>query len=79
MKAITIRFVEIDNKFYMQRKNIFGCWTDIRYTINMGYGSISERYYNSNKEDLLKEVLEDYYKVDKRFCAITEYPSLKQY
>lgn len=45
----------------------------------MGYGSISERYYNSNKEDLLKEVLEDYYKVDKRFCAITEYPSLKQY
>jgi len=51
MKAITIRFVEIDNKFYMQRKNIFGCWIDIRYTINMGYGSISERYYNSNKED----------------------------
>lgn len=79
MKDISIRFVEIGTKFFIQRKNIFGCWVDIRYTINMGYGSISECYCDSDKANLLKEVLEDYYKVDKRFCNITEYPSLKKY
>lgn len=79
MKTIEIRFIKVnDEKFTIQRRGWFG-WKDITYTINMGYGSVSYDYSALTKKDLLEEVLEKYYKVDKRFVKVIEHPMLKKY
>lgn len=79
MKTITIRFIKHKDKTYtIQRRGWFG-WRDITYTINMGYGSVTYGYSNESKEDLLKEVLEEYYKVDKRFVQLIEHSTVKIY
>jgi len=79
MKTITIRFIKHGKKKYtIQRRGWFG-WKDITYTINMGYGSVTYDYSAETKEDLLKSVLEEYYKVDKRFVQVIEHSTIKVY
>ena len=77
---IKIRFVKRknDNDYLIQRRSFIG-WKYIRYTVDMGYGSIRYLYCQNSKKELLEEVLEKYYKVDKRFVEITEYPTIKIY
>jgi hypothetical protein len=76
MKTLKLRFVERRGDFLVQRKTWFG-WKYIGYTINMGYGSVYNLYCEKTKESLLNTVLEKFYKVDKRFTQIIEYPQLK--
>ena len=45
----------------------------------MGYGGFYEIYSAETKEDLLKQVLEDYYKVDKRFVQVIEHATIEIY
>jgi hypothetical protein len=80
MKTIKIRFIKYKDKYNytIQRRGWFG-WKDITYTINMGYGSVTYKYSAVTKEELLEKVLEEYYKVDKRFVEIIEYPTIKIY
>ena len=78
-KTIKIRFVETLGypSFSAQRKTWFG-WRDIGYNLCWGYGdTLFFNYFHSTKELLLEEILEKYYKTDKRFVTIIEYPSLK--
>ena len=80
MKKITIRFIKYKDKYRytIQRRGWFG-WKDIKYTIDMGYGSITYEYSATTKKELLEKVLEEYYEVDKRFVEIIEYPTIKIY
>jgi hypothetical protein len=75
---IKIRFVKGKNNYLIQRRS-FMSWKYIGYIVDMGYGSARYLYFQDSKEKLLDEVLEKYYKVDKRFVEITEYPHLKIY
>jgi hypothetical protein len=77
---IKIRFVKRknDNDYLIQRRSFMG-WKYIGYTVDMGYGSVLYLYCQNSKKELLEEVLEKYYKVDKRFVEITEYPTVKIY
>lgn len=78
MKTFKIRFVEFDGKFSIQQKTVFG-WMELRYVVDMGYGSVSYLYSAKTKEEVLAEVLEKRFKIDKRFAKIIEYPGLKIY
>jgi hypothetical protein len=80
MKTIKIRFVrkKNSNNYNIQRKTIFG-WKYIGYYIDMGYGGVYNYYSNHSKDDLLLNVLENYYKQDKRFVEIIEHPEIKIY
>ena len=78
MRTITIRFIEYKNKYTIQRRGWFG-WKDITYNISMGYGSVTNYYSAETKEDLLKEVLEEYYEVDKRFVQVIEHATIEIY
>ena len=79
MRTIKIRFIKHGkNKYTIQRKGWFR-WKDIGYSVDMGYGGFYEIYSAETKEDLLKEVLEDYYKVDKRFVQVIEHATIKVY
>jgi len=79
MKTIKIRFIKHgDKKYTLQRKGWFR-WKNITYTIDMGYGSVTYDYSAETKEELLKEVLEKYYKADKRFIQVIEYSTISIY
>lgn len=78
MKTIKIRFIKYKDKYTIQRRGWFG-WRDITYTIDMGYGSVTNYYSAESKEDLLKEVLEEYYEVDKRFVQVIEHSTIQVY
>lgn len=79
MKTITIRFIKHnDKKYTIQRRGWFG-WKDIGYSVDMGYGGFWANYTAETKEDLLKEVLENYYKVDKRFVQVIEHSTIEVY
>ena len=78
MKTIKIRFIKHKDSYTLQRKGWFG-WKNIYYTIDMGYGAVSYNYAKKTKDDLLSEVLENYYEIDKRFVKIKEYPTIKIY
>jgi hypothetical protein len=78
MKTIKIRFIKHKDSYTLQRKGWFG-WKNIYYTIDMGYGAVSYNYAEKTKDDLLSEVLENYYEIDKRFVTIKEYPTIKIY
>jgi hypothetical protein len=78
MKKIKIRFIKRRGDYLIQKRGFFG-WRYIGYTINMGYGSVFNVYCEKEKEKLLEEVLENHYKIDKRFANITEYPMIKMY
>lgn len=78
MKTFKIRFVEFDGQFSIQQKTVFG-WMELRYVVDMGYGSVSYLYSAKTKEEVLAEVLEKRFKIDKRFAKIIEYPGLKIY
>lgn len=79
MKTIKIRFIKRKKvRYTIQRKGWFG-WKDISYTIDLGYGSLIYNYSAETKEELLNEVLEKYYLVDKRFVQVIEHPTIKIY
>jgi hypothetical protein len=78
MKTLKIRFVKRDSSYTIQQKTWFG-WKDLRYVIDMGYGSVSYPYGGKTKELALDEVLERRFKVDRRFVEIIEYPTIKIY
>lgn len=79
MKKIKIRYIKQHGVYYMEKKCWFG-WKKIGRYIDLYYGGIFWRPYTSkNKLELLKEVLNDYYKVDKRFVEIIECPMIKIY
>ena len=82
MKKLKIRYIEYTKNnrisFSMERKTWFG-WKSIGYTTNFGYGYVYDLYESENKEELLSEVLEKFYKTTKKFCIIIEYPKIKFY
>ena len=81
MKTITIRFIKnskYKDNYTIQRRGWFG-WKDITYTINMGYGSLTYDYSAETKEGLLNQVLEEYYKIDKRFVQVIEHATIEIY
>ncbi len=78
MKTIKIRYVERDNTYNMQYKSWFG-WKDLTYTIDMGYGGITNYYENKDKTKLLDEVLEKKFNTVRKFVTIIEYPTIKVY
>ena len=79
MRTIKIRFIKHGkNKYTIQRKGWFR-WKDIGYSVDMGYGGFYEIYSAETKEDLLKEVLEKYYEVDKRFVQVIEHATIEIY
>ena len=78
MKTITIRFIKNKDRYTIQRRGWFK-WKDITYTIDMGYGGVIYDYSAPTKEELLKEVLEKYYKVDKRFVQVIEHATIEMY
>ena len=80
MRTIKVRFIKYKDKYVytIQRRGWFG-WKDITYTINVGYGSVTYEYSAVTKEELLTQVLEKYYKVDKRFVQIIEHSTIKIY
>ncbi len=45
----------------------------------MGYGSVTYDYSAETKEGLLNQVLEEYYKVDKRFVQVIEHATIEIY
>lgn len=75
---IKIRYVERDNTYNMQYKSWFG-WKDLTYTIDMGYGGITNYYENKDKTKLLDEVLEKKFNTVRKFVTIIEYPTIKIY
>lgn len=75
---IKIRYVERDNTYNMQYKSWFG-WKDLTYTIDMGYGGITNYYENKDKTKLLDEVLEKKFNTVRKFVTIIEYPTIKVY
>jgi hypothetical protein len=79
MKTITIRFVHRlkVHDYLIQKYTIFG-WKYIKYSTGFG-DSVDILYCKNTKEELLKEVLDDHYKTDKRFVNIIEYPEIKHY
>ena len=79
MKTIKIRFINRGKDYLIQKKTWLG-WKYISYSQMAGYGdSVDILYCKDAKEELLHEVLEHYYKVDKRFVKVIEYPELKHY
>jgi hypothetical protein len=79
MKKIVIRFIERKDKFRIQRKTWYGRWKNVTYVVELGYIPIEYSYSGNTKEEVLNVVLENYYKVDKRFVEIAEYPTIKIY
>lgn len=78
MKTIKIRYVKRKDTYYMERKSLFG-WRRLGYILDMGYGSIWQSYTSNDKKELIKEVLEKHYMIDKRFVEVIEYPMIKVY
>jgi hypothetical protein len=78
MKEIKIRFEQDGERFFVKRKSLFG-WKYIGRSVDMGYGGFYEIYTASTKEELLNIVLENFYKVDKRFVRVIEYPTILIY
>lgn len=79
MKKIVIRFIEHKGKFRIQRKTWYGRWKNVTYVVELGYIPIEYSYSGNTKEEVLNEVLENYYKVAKRFVVVTEYSTIKIY
>lgn len=82
MKEIKIRFVQRGKEnvdYLIQKKTIFG-WKNITYESCGGAGDCFDvPYQNYSKENLLLNVLEKHYKMDKRFVKVIEYPKIKIY
>ena len=84
MKEIKIRFVQRGKEnvdYLIQKKTIFG-WKNITYESCAGVGAgycFDVPYQDSSKENLLQDVLEKHYKMDKRFVRVKEYPKIKIY
>ena len=78
MKTIKIRYVKRNNTYYMERKSFFG-WKRLGYSVDMGYGGYWQSYTSKDKKELLKDVLENHYQMDKRFVEVIEYPTIKVY
>jgi len=83
MKTIKIRFIKVipvdkSSFFYIQKKRLWW-WVTLGYWMGSVGGDVWYPYTNIDKDKLLNTVLENYYKTDRKFIKITEYPSLKLY
>lgn len=78
MKTITIRFIKHKDRYTAQRRGWFG-WKDIGYSVDMGYGGFWEKYSAPTKEQLLEDILENYYRMDKRFVQVIEHATIEMY
>jgi len=78
MKTIKIRYVKRKDTYYMERKSFFG-WKRLGYSVDMGYGTYWQSYTSKDKKELLNEVLEKHYMIDKRFVEVVEHPMIKVY
>ena len=81
MKEIKIRFIKRgkSTKDYLIQKKTWLGWKYITYESGSNWGCVDTLYCKDTKEELLHEVLEFHYRVDKRFVTIIEYPMLKRY
>lgn len=80
MKRIKIRFIHRNNKDFLIQKKTWLGWANIGYSVGTCSGdSIWYLYCKNTKEELLEEVLEHHYKIDRRFVKIIEYPKIKHY
>ena len=79
MKKIKIRFVLCKGVYHIQEKKWYG-WRYINYRIVGGFGDVFYyAYYAQSTEILLTDVLNKYYKRNKDYIEITEYPLIKIY
>jgi len=74
---IKIRFVEKytkDNelKYYEIQQKRLWWWSTI-------YSEFFMEYYNTDKDELLKEVLDKHFKVCIKYITLIEYPTIKIY
>ncbi len=79
MKKITIRFIQYKDSFRIQRKTWYGRWKNVTYVVELGCIPIEYSYSGNTKEEVLNKVLENYYKVDRRFVVVTEYSTINIY
>lgn len=86
MKTLKIRFVERttlygskETDYLIQRKTLFG-WSYYGYWQSGGFGdSVWYLYCENQKDILLKKIINDIYKTEKKYISIVEYPMLKTY
>ena len=79
MKEIKIRYIEHKmGCFEMQRKTVFG-WRYLTFKVSTYGGSVMFRYTEKSKKEVLKNVLNGYYRVCDKYITIIEYPSLRIY
>jgi hypothetical protein len=82
-KIIKIRFIEKgsgDNVYYLiQRRTWYRYWAYIRWHQDQGYGSVFNCYSNNDKNELLDDVIKEYYGLDKDIVRVIEYPTIKIY
>jgi hypothetical protein len=79
MKKIKIRYIE-DKKgcFEIQRRTVFG-WRYLTFKVCTYGGCVMFRYTEKTKNEILKKVLNNYYRVCDTYITIIEYPSLRIY
>jgi len=82
-KIIKIRFIEKgsgDNVYYLiQRRTWYRYWSYICWHQGQGYGSVFNCYSNNDKNELLDDVIKEYYGLDKDIVRVIEYPTIKIY
>ena len=79
MKKIKIRFVLVKGLYHVQENKWYG-WRYINYRIVGRFGDVFYYpYFAKDTESLLANVLNKYYKRNKDYIEITEYPLIKIY
>lgn len=79
MKTIKIRYVEHQKGFFAIQKRVLFWWKFITFEVSGYGGSVIFRYSENSKKKVLKKVLDEHYKVSKKYVTIIEYPMLKIY
>jgi|JI9StandDraft_1071089.scaffolds.fasta_scaffold242901_2 hypothetical protein len=84
MKKIKIRFIERTNSdgkidYLIQRKKILG-WSYFMFPQSGGAGDTFWYFYcKDDKNDLLKQVIDEVYKTTKSHVSVEEHPMIKLY
>lgn len=84
MKKIKIRFIERTNSdgkidYLIQHKKLLG-WSYFMYYVNGGAGDTVWYFYcKDDKNDLLKQVIDEVYKTTKSHVSVEEHPMIKLY
>lgn len=79
MKKIKIRYVNQKGRYFtIQRKTLLG-WKYITYLVFDFGCSFNIRYFGKSKKEVLKKVLDGYYKTCKKHVTVIEHPGVKIY